>query len=42
VHWKGEGMTGINEQADVYVYIINYTGWDDSSHIQKGNLTLLR
>ena len=41
-HWRGEGITGIKEQSDVYVYIINYTGWDDSFHVSKGNLTLLR
>ncbi|MEI6507933.1 MAG: gliding motility-associated C-terminal domain-containing protein [Bacteroidota bacterium] len=27
---------------DVFVYIIDYTGWDQNSHQAKGNLTILR
>ena len=42
VQWKGESMSGTIEQSDVYIYLINYTGWDDSFHVAKGNLTLLR
>jgi len=42
VHWKGEGLNGINEQSDVYVYLITYSGWDNNFYQQKGNLTLLR
>ena len=31
-----------NGAEDAYVYLITYTGWDKSSHIQKGNVTILR
>lgn len=41
-HWKGEGISGNKEQVDVYVYVITYTGWEDSFHLEKGNVTLLR
>lgn len=29
-------------QSDVYFYIVNYTGWDNSEHTLKGNFTILR
>jgi gliding motility-associated-like protein len=28
--------------SDVFVYLVTYTGWDGSSHVQKGNVTLLK
>jgi gliding motility-associated-like protein len=28
--------------SDVFVYVIMYTGWDDSSHTVKGNVTQLK
>lgn len=40
--WKGEGLNSDVQQTDVYVYLITYTGWDDSTHNTKGNITLLR
>jgi len=40
--WKGEGLSGEKQQNDVYVYVITYSGWDDSYHVDKGNVTLLR
>lgn len=42
MHWRGDGMSGTKDQSDVYVYVITYTGWDDSFHLEKGNVTLLR
>ncbi len=35
--YKGEST-----QGDVYFYIVEYTGWDESKYIKKGNFTLLR
>jgi gliding motility-associated-like protein len=35
--YKGESVKG-----DVYFYIVNYTGWDESKYIKKGNFTLLK
>lgn len=34
----------LNDPAtiDVFVYVLTYTGWDGSSHSQKGNVTILR
>jgi gliding motility-associated-like protein len=40
--WKGEGLNNNDQQTDVYVYVVTYTGWDESSHSQRGNITLLR
>lgn len=40
--WNGQGLDGKIQQEDVYVYLVSYTGWDDSSHVKKGNVTLLR
>jgi gliding motility-associated-like protein len=40
--WKGVSMDGDIAQSDVYVYVIRYTGWDDSTHQRTGNVTLLR
>ena len=28
--------------SDVFVYVVTYTGWDDSTHTQKGNVTILK
>lgn len=45
-HDKKQGFDGTfkgNEiKSDVYFYIVNYTGWDESQNIKKGNFTLLR
>lgn len=40
--WKGISADGDVSPADVYVYVIRYTGWDDSAHQRTGNVTLLR
>ncbi|OYU96147.1 MAG: hypothetical protein CFE21_06970 [Bacteroidetes bacterium B1(2017)] len=38
-----KGTYGGNEsQGDVYFYIVEYGGWDNSKYIKKGNFTLLR
>jgi gliding motility-associated-like protein len=38
-----DGKVDGNEiMADVYFYIVNYTGWDQSKHTLKGNFTVLR
>lgn len=42
VLWEGKDMEGNHQPTDVYVYLIKYTGWDDSVHSRKGNVTLLR
>jgi gliding motility-associated-like protein len=43
---KYQGFNGFYDskpsQSDVYFYLINYTGFDDSVHTKKGNITLLR
>jgi len=40
-HWNGE-ITGAKAPPDVYVYVINYTGWDESAHLEKGNITMVK
>lgn len=40
--WRGIGITSEIQQSDVYVYVVTYTGWDDSSHTETGNVTLFR
>jgi hypothetical protein len=40
--WEGKYMEGNHQPTDVYVYLISYTGWDDSVHSRKGNVSLLR
>jgi gliding motility-associated-like protein len=42
LQWKGESLNGNIQQTDVYVYLISYSGWDNSYHTLKGNVTLLR
>jgi gliding motility-associated-like protein len=42
VLWEGKDMEGNYQPTDVYVYLISYTGWDDSVHSRKGNVSLLR
>jgi len=43
---KHEGFSedsGVTSQpTDAYVYLITYTGWDGTTHVAKGNFTLLR
>jgi gliding motility-associated-like protein len=43
---KKDGFNGTykeeSTQGDVYFYIVEYTGWDESKYIKKGNFTLLR
>jgi gliding motility-associated-like protein len=40
--WDGKDKDGSEMMADVYVYLITYTGWDDSVQQKHGNVTLLR
>ncbi|MFI5220797.1 MAG: gliding motility-associated C-terminal domain-containing protein [Bacteroidia bacterium] len=40
--WSGENKDGVAEPSEVYVYLITYTGWDDSTHTMKGNVTVIR
>ncbi|MFA6260610.1 MAG: gliding motility-associated C-terminal domain-containing protein [Bacteroidia bacterium] len=42
VHWKGETNDGREAPADVYVYLVSYTGWDQSTYYDSGNVTILR
>ena len=40
--WTGDSKeTGLKESG-VYVWIVVYTGWDNSRHIKKGTVTILR
>jgi len=39
-YWNGE-INGEYAQDNVYVYMISYTGWDQSLHYLKGNVTVL-
>jgi gliding motility-associated-like protein len=43
-HVEFDGITtdGGYATGDVFVYHIMYTGWDESSHVRKGNFTILR
>jgi gliding motility-associated-like protein len=41
-HFKGIDTTKGTITEDVFVYVITYTGWDSSSHLAKGNVTVLR
>lgn len=40
--FNGVVQNGNDATSDVFVYLIQYTGWDASSHQAKGNLTILR
>lgn len=40
--WNGEIAPGIKAPDDVFVYIVNYTGWEGTNQTVKGNFTLLR
>ncbi len=40
--WNGIAQDGSDAICDVYVYVITYSGWDDSSHLVKGNFTILK
>ncbi len=42
IQWEGKNQDGNPVQQDVFVYVITYTGWDDSAHTLTGNLTLLK
>lgn len=40
--WKGLSDDGDVAPAEVYIYVIRFTGWDESVHQRTGNVTLLR
>jgi gliding motility-associated-like protein len=40
--WTGKLSSGAYAPADVYIYMITYTGYDNSSQTIKGNVTILR
>ena len=40
--FKGRDQKGEKATGDVYVYVINYTGFDDSFHTVNGNVTILK
>jgi gliding motility-associated-like protein len=42
VQWDGYAADATIQQTGVYVYLVTYTGWDESSHTRKGNVTVLR
>ncbi len=41
VQWDGRTLDGTLAQSDVYIYLVSYSGWDNSFFTKKGNVTLL-
>jgi hypothetical protein len=39
--WDGK-VKGEDVSADVYFYVMRYTGWEGSDKSQSGNFTILR
>jgi gliding motility-associated-like protein len=40
--WIGQSNEDLPLPSDVYVYLVTYTGWDESIHQVKGNVTVIR
>jgi gliding motility-associated-like protein len=40
--WSGDLSSGEKAPSDVYIYILTYKGFDNLSHSEKGNVTILR
>lgn len=40
--WDGRSSDGSIMQSDVYLYIVTYSGWEQSEHTLKGTVTILR
>jgi len=42
VRWRGELADNLQAPEDVYVYLVSYTGFDESKYFLKGNVTVLK
>jgi hypothetical protein len=40
--WNGIFRDNDLANSNVYVWIVEYTGWDHSRHIKKGTVTFIR